>query len=149
LSGSEGLANVLYWCRINNLTTNSVNDPSLDFHLSIFDKDQSVEILHSEREKPFIILASRFVPSDELQKKLLALTANRKTELLFEIANMLTLMDVSFLLVGPDKTFPINIEITKRLFLKEGTPQTFYDSFMSVKGAAILAANIELKYSII
>jgi hypothetical protein len=141
------LSRLLEWSKQSGLAVARIEDPNTDFHLVISEPTlPSIDIMHPQPDSEFVLFAARVELPEELQKKLLDLGVRRRKELMTEIRINLLSMKQEFAVSGQDSGFPRSYNIFSRLFLKDSTVQTFWNTYVDMKSTIVLIISLHQKF---
>jgi len=140
------LSQILEWSKQAGLTVTRVEDPSADFHVIVSEPNlPPVEILHPEPDSEFVLFATRVVPPEDIQNKLLELSAKQRNELVSEIRLRLLSTNLEFRFVN-ESGIPSTCELYSKFFPKDNTIQNFWQTYVHMKSVFLFIVFLHKKF---
>lgn len=133
----EILSKILRWSEQAGLKMTRIEDPSADFHIVVSEPNlPPIDILHPQVDSEFVLFASRVVPPEDMQKKILDLDTQQRGELVSKIKLQLLSTNLEYRVVGAAET-PSAYEIYSKFFLAGTNIQNFWQTYVNMKNAFI------------
>jgi hypothetical protein len=134
---------VSQWFEQTGLMATRVDDPQADFHFVASEPNlPPVEILHPKAESEYIVFAARVILPEDLQKKYVGLSPEKRRKLVSEIRLRLLVMSLEFRIIGMETQIPTAFELYSRIFVEGGDPNRFWDTYVKIKSGLTLIISL-------